>query len=121
MLLLSVVWSLSDSSIPPSEGVSSPRHPKYIIFLSLGSMPIVPTALHLAFAHIDDITKPITIYNDIYKFAAYPYSTLQEFAVDNKVTVTSHPEAVRKLHAWRTDFDKILKRSAAITYEVNTS
>ena len=33
--------------------------------------------------------------------------------------VTSHPKAIRKLHACRTDFDKILKRSASISYELN--
>ena len=34
--------------------------------------------------------------------------------------VSSHPEAVRKLHAWSTDFDKSLKRSAFIAYELNS-
>ena len=34
--------------------------------------------------------------------------------------VTSHPESVRELHAWRTDFDKVLKRVASITYESNS-
>ena len=62
-------------------------------------MPKVPTVLHLhAAAHIDDITMPILICNDTYKFVVCPYSILQEFAVDNKVMVTSHPEAMRKLH-----------------------
>ena len=61
----------------------------------------------------------IAICNDTYKFVAYPYSILQKFAVDNKVMVTSHLEAVRKLHAWRTDFDRILKRSAFIAYELD--
>ena len=61
-------------------------------------MPSVPTTLFLIVAHIDDITRLIAICNDTYKFVAYPYSILQEFAVDNKVMVTSHPEIVRKLH-----------------------
>jgi len=34
--------------------------------------------------------------------------------------VISHPETVRKLHAWHTDFGRILKRSAFITYELHT-
>jgi len=57
----------------------------------------VLTALHLPVAHVD-IIRPIAICNDTYKFVAYPYSILQQFTVDNKVMVTSHPEAVRKLH-----------------------
>jgi len=72
------------------------RHPRYIIFPSLGIMPRVHIVLHSPVAHIDNITRPIVIYNDTYKFAAYSYNILQEFAVDNKVMVTSHPEAVRK-------------------------
>jgi len=39
------------------------------------------------------------ICNDTYKLVAYLYSILQEFTVDNKVMVTSNPEAVRKLYA----------------------
>jgi len=66
----------------------------------------VPTTLHLPVAYIDDISRPIAICNDTNKFAAYPYNTLQEFMVDNKVMATSHPKVVRKLHAWCTDFDK---------------
>ena len=71
-------------------------------------MPGVPTALHLLVAYIDDISRSIGICNDTYKFAAYPYSILNEFVIDSKVMVSSHLEAVRKLHAWRTDFDKSL-------------
>ena len=80
----------------------------------------VPTVLHFPVAHIDDITSPIAICNDAYKFVANLYSILQEFAVDSKVMVTSHPEIVRKLHAWCTYFDRILKRSTFIAYELNT-
>ena len=79
----------------------------------------VPTTLHLPVACIDDITRSIAICNDTHKFAAYPYSTLQGFRVDNKVKIMSHPEAVRKLHARRTYSDKSLKRSASIAYESN--
>jgi len=45
-------------------------------------MPIVPAALHLPVARVDDITRPIAICNDTYKFVAYLYSILQKFAVD---------------------------------------
>ena len=34
--------------------------------------------------------------------------------------VLSHPEAVRKLHAWRTNFDRILKRSVSIAHQLYT-
>ena len=79
---------------------------------------VEPTTLHLHVAYINDITKPIAICNDTHKFALYPYSTLQKFVVDDKVMVTSHSEAVRKLHAWRKDFDRALKRIASIAYEL---
>ena len=55
-------------------------------------------ALHLLVVHIDDITRPIAICNDTYKFVPYPYSILQEFVLDNKLMVTSDLEVVRKLH-----------------------
>jgi len=58
-----------------------PKHHIYLILPSLRVMPRVPTVLHLPIALIDNITKPIAIYNDTYKFATYPYSILQEFAV----------------------------------------
>jgi len=77
------------------------------------------TILHLPVAYIDDITRPIAICNDTHKFVAYPYSTLQEFTVDNKVMVTSRCEAVRKLHAWRKNFDRALKRIAFIACELD--
>jgi len=90
------------------------EHCIYLILPSLRVMSRVPTALHLPVAYIDDITMPIAIYNDTYKFITYPYSFLQKFAVDSKVMITNHPETVRKLHVWRTYFDRILKRSASI-------
>ena len=62
----------------------------------------------------------MAICNDTYKIIAYPYNILREFTVNNKVKVTSYLEAVRKLHAWRTYLDKILKRSASIAYELYT-
>jgi len=62
----------------------------------------------------------ITTCNDTYKFAAYLYSILQEFTVDSKVMVTNHPEALKKLNAWRTNFDKIMKGSAFAAYELHT-
>jgi len=90
-----------ESNVPPSAGlyVCPPRHPISPILLLLGVMPRVSTVLHLHAAYIDDITRLIAICNDTYKFAAYPYIILQEFAVDKGMIVTSHPEAVRKLHA----------------------
>jgi len=112
---------VSDSNIPPSAGLDMcpPRQPKYIIFSSLGIMLRVLTVLHLYIVHIDEITRAIAIYNDTYKFVACPYNTLQKFAIDNKVMVMSHPEAVRKLYAWLIDFDMILKRSVFIAYELD--
>jgi len=79
-----------------------------------------PTTLHFHVAYIDDITSQIAICNDTYKFVVYLYITLQEFAVDNKVMITSRSEAVRKLHAWRKDFDRTLKRIAFIAYELDS-
>jgi len=58
---------------------------------------VEPTTLHLHVAYIDDITRPIAICNDTHKFVAYPYSTFQKFAVNNKVIVTSHCEKVARL------------------------
>ena len=86
-----------------------PKRPISLILSSLGVMLRVSTALHLPVAHIDDIIRPIAICNDTYKFNAHPYNILQEFTVGSKVMITSHPEVVRKLHAWRTYFDRILK------------
>ena len=80
----------------------------------------IPTALHLPVAHIDDITRLIAICNNTYKFSAYPYSILQEFTVDDRVMVTSHSEATRKLHVWRKDFEMALKRIAYIAYELDS-
>ena len=110
---------VSESHVPPSLDVRPPTHVISLILPSLGVMLRVQTALHFPVTHID-ITRLIAICNDTYKFTAYPYSILQEFAVDSKVMVTSHPEVVRKLHAWRIYFDTILKRSASIAYELNT-
>ena len=81
---------------------------------------VEPTTLHFPVAYIDDITRPIAICNNTHKFVAYPYSTLQEFAVDNTVMVTSHCEAVRKLHAWHKDFDRALKSIASIACELDS-
>jgi len=81
---------------------------------------VEPTTLYLPVTYINDINRLIAICNDTHKFVAYPYSTLQEFAVDNKVMVTSRSEAVRKLHAWRKDFYRALKRIAFIAYELDS-
>jgi len=113
---------VSKYSIPPLEGldVCPPKHPIYIIFSSLGIMPRVFIASHFPVAH-DNLTRQIAICNDKYKFVAYSYSILQEFAVDNKMVVTSHSETVRKLHAWRTNSKMILKKIVSITYELDNS
>jgi len=79
--------------------VCPPRHVISLILPSLGVMPKTSIALHLPIAHIDDITRSITICNDAYKFTANPSNILQEFVVDNKAMTTSHPETARKLHA----------------------
>ena len=63
---------VSESNVPPSLDVCPPRRPTYLIL----PMPTVPTALHLHVAQIDDITRPIAIYNDTYKFVAYSYNIL---------------------------------------------
>ena len=65
---------VSESHVPPSLDVCPSRHVTSLILPSLGVMPKIPTALHLPVAHIDDITRLIAIYNDTYKFAAYPNS-----------------------------------------------
>ena len=44
---------------------------------------------------------------------------MQEFTVDNKIIVTIHSEILRKLHAWHTDFERVLKRIVSITYELD--
>jgi len=50
-------------------------------FLFLGFILSESDALYLPIAHYE-IPKHITICKDDYKFVAYPYSILQEFAVD---------------------------------------
>jgi len=81
---------------------------------------VEPTILYLPVTYINNINRLIAICNDTHKFVAYPYSTLQEFVVDNKVMVTSRSETVRKLHAWRKDFYRALKRIAFIAYELDS-
>ena len=109
---------IPESSLSLAEfDVCHSKHHIYLILSSLGVLLRMPTALHLPVVHNDNITRLKEIYNDTDKLVAYSYSILQKFAVDNKVVVTSHPEAVRKLHAWRADFDKILSASA---YELNS-
>ena len=58
----------------------------------------VPVVVHLHVAH-DDITRQLVNCDENFKFFVYPYSMLQEFAVDSEMIVTSHPEIVRKSHA----------------------
>ena len=82
-------------------------------------MSRVPTALHLPDAYKDDITGQLANCDDKYKFSVYPYSMLQEFAVDSEVIVTSQPEIVRKSHSWRTGFLRVLRRVALMTDELD--
>ena len=96
-----------------------PRHLIYLFILSLGVMCRVSTVSHLHVAHDDDITTHLANCDENYKFAAYTYSILQKFAIDNKVIVRSHSETMRKLHVWRTSFDKVMKRSASISYKLD--
>jgi len=70
-------------------------------------------------AHDDSLTRYIAIYNDNYKFSACLYSILQEFAVENEVNVTSHPEIRRELHVQCTCSSKVLKRFAFITNKLD--
>ena len=93
----------------------------YLLFPSLGVMHRVSTALHLHVVHDDDITRQLTNYDENDKFVAYLYSILQKITVNNKVIVTSHPEIVRKLHAWSAASDRVLKKSVFVTYELDIS
>jgi len=97
-----------ESNIPPlSEFVACPtRHPTWPIFASLEVMPRVSIVLHLPIAY-DDITRQLASDNDNYKISAH--SILHEFAVENEVMITSHPEIGRELHVWCTDSSKVLK------------
>jgi len=76
--------------------------------------------LHLL-VYNDDIIRRLANCNENYKFSVYPYSMLHEFAVDSEVITTSHPEIVRKSHAWRTDSSRVLRRFALMTDELNIS
>ena len=73
LLFFGCLEFVSKSNIPLSVGLSGldvfpPRHPRYILFPSLGILSRVPTALHFPVAHIDNITGPISIFNDTYNF-----------------------------------------------------
>jgi len=63
----------------------------------------VSTALHLPVAY--DLAND----NDNYNFFSCPYSILQEFTVENEVTVTSHPEIGKELHVRCTCSSKVLR------------
>ena len=62
----------------------------------------------------------------ISNFAVYPHSILHEFAVDDEVMVMIHfemfpPGIVKKLHARRTCFYRVLRRITAISHELDIS
>ena len=93
----------------------------YLFFLSLGVKPSKSGALHLPVTD-DEISRQIAICNGDYKFAAYTYSILQEFAVDDEVMVMVHferfpPGTVRKLHARHTCSYRVLRMIASISNE----
>ena len=68
---------IPESNLPLSRFVvCHPKHPIYLLFPSLGVMPRILTALHLSFAHDDDITRQLANCDENYKFVAYPYSIL---------------------------------------------
>ena len=99
--------------------VRPPRKPIYLFFLEF--ICSVWCICILSVAH-DKILGHIAIYND-YKFAAYPYSTLQKFIVDNEVIITIHFEmfslgTMRKLYTRQTCFYIILRRIVSITHEL---
>ena len=85
------------------------KHPMYLISLPSGVMPRVSTALHLPVT-FDDITGQLANCNEKCKFSTCPYNVLQDFTVDSEVTKTSHSKIARKLHAWCTCPDRVLKR-----------
>ena len=96
-------------SIPLTEYVAHlPRHHMYSLSLPSGIMPKVSITLHLRVA-FDDITRQLVNCNNNNKFFACPYSVLHEL----------HSEIARKLHAWRTYPDRVLKRSASSTNELD--
>jgi len=72
--------SLSDVIPLAISDVRPPRKLIYLFVLSLGVTPSEYDALHLLVTH-DEISKQIVIYNDDYKFAAYPHRNLQKFTV----------------------------------------
>jgi len=81
----------------------------YPISLPSGVMPRVSTALHLSVT-FDNIIGQLANCNEKCKFSACPYNVLQDFTVDSEVTKTSHSKIARKLHAWCTCPDRVLKR-----------
>ena len=91
------------------------------LFPILRVVPRVPTVLHLSVAHEDDITRQLANHDGNYKFSIYLYSMLQEFTVDSEVIVTSHPEIVRRSHAWCTGSPGVLKRLTLMTDKLDIS
>ena len=64
----------------------------YLFVLSLGVLPSELVALYLPEMH-DENHKQIKICNDGCKFAAYPHSILQKFALKNVLMVMIHSES----------------------------
>ena len=86
-----------ESNILLSEFVAClTRHLTCPIFALLEVMHRMSTALHLPVAY-DDIIGQLTNDNDNYKFSTCPYSILQEFAVENEVTIITNLKIEREL------------------------
>ena len=71
----------------------------------------------------DDIRWQIEVNNDNYKFAAYFYKQLQEFALRDEVMVRVRPERfppgiVKKIHAQRIGPHTVLRRFGSNTYKL---
>jgi len=115
-LLLVSVWRCFLSLVSHYESLLHvPLGILYVpFFASLEVMSRVSIALHLPVAY-NDITRQLANNNVNYKFSACPYSILREFAVENEVTVTSHPEIGWELHLRCICSSKVLKRFAFIT------
>jgi len=71
-------------------------------------------------------SRQIAICNDDCIFAAYSHNICRnlQFAVDDEVVITIHfewfpPGTVRKLHARRTYFYRVLRKIASITHELD--
>jgi len=77
--------------------------------------------LHYICLAYDETLRQIAICIDDYKFVAFSYSILQEFAVNKEVTCMSHLEIVMALHSQRTGSYRVLRGIAFITDKLDIS